>query len=419
LIVLKALSLALDVWEEGTKKDGYPLADHYWHVGVAYREIREKLRMHITTPKENDNGEDIRSDCEKMIKWLPRICRVQLHGFGLWTPQTHIDYNLLNIIKPAMNGYKPYFKQKNLYNGFDLLPYKQAIPEGQVDVHAIAIATTYPAPDLDHSWIEDHEDTQTQNGNATTRRMLREGTALAFWAAASVDADRSGVDQLERNPRSRHLDSNSTSSSAVIPGRGWELHGWTVVDGFCDGSAQSECRRGPGEQCLLYGANDNHLDVTGNALAGWLVFQLPKVREGIILARMEWWCGTNKGTSLTQDWNEVDDGKTFDTTRLDPKDVDSGSQRQRILGKPTIDDMIPSDLQMDIAINGKIVHTMDREEFIKHTAEYVKNVAVFPLLNDESMAIRDWDGEPMEVAIRFRSKKSPQQTYCLSHLYYA
>jgi hypothetical protein len=63
--------------------------------------------------------------------------------------------------------------------------------------------------------------------------------------------------------------------------------------------------------------------------------------------------------------------------------------------------MIPSDLQMDIAINGKIVHTMDREEFIKHTAEYVKNVVVFPLLNDESMATQDWDGEPMEVAIRF------------------
>jgi hypothetical protein len=121
-----------------------------------------------------------------MMKWLPRICHVQLHhGFGLWTPQTHIDYNLLNNITPAMNGYKPYFKQKNLYNGVDhLLPYyKQAIPEGQVDVHANAIATTYPAPDLDRSRIEDHEDTQTEKGNATTQRMLREGTALAFQAA--------------------------------------------------------------------------------------------------------------------------------------------------------------------------------------------------------------------------------------------
>jgi hypothetical protein len=60
LIVLTALSLALDVWEEGTKNEGrYSLADHYWHVGDSYREIREKLRTHITTPKENDNGEDV------------------------------------------------------------------------------------------------------------------------------------------------------------------------------------------------------------------------------------------------------------------------------------------------------------------------------------------------------------------------
>jgi hypothetical protein len=88
------------------------------------------------------------------------------------------------------------------------------------------------------------------------------------------------------------------------------------------------------------------MEVTGNALTGWLVFQLPKVCEGIILAQMEWWCGTNKGTTLIQDWKEVNDGKTFDTTPFDPTDVDGGSQRQRVLGKPTQDDKIPSDLQM-------------------------------------------------------------------------
>ncbi|KAL3905102.1 MAG: hypothetical protein SGARI_004619 [Bacillariaceae sp.] len=160
LIILKGLSQAFDTWEEGTKQDGFPLADSYWHIGDKYKEIRENLRTHITTPQENNKGEDVRSDCEKLIKWCPRICRVQMHGFGLWTPQTHIDYNLLNIIKPAMNGYKPYFKQHNVYDGFDLVPYAQAIPEGHVDVHAIAIASTRPAPDLDHSWIEDGDDAQ-------------------------------------------------------------------------------------------------------------------------------------------------------------------------------------------------------------------------------------------------------------------
>jgi hypothetical protein len=74
---------------------------------------------------------------------------------------------------------------------------------------------------------------------------------------------------------------------------------------------------------------------------------------------------------------------------------------------------------MDIAINGEIIKTMKRDEFIEHTVEFVKNVAVFPFLNDESMAEKDWEGEPMEVAIRFRSDIWPRQTFCISHVYYA
>lgn len=190
--------------------------------------------------------------------------------------------------------------------------------------------------------------------------------------------------------------------------------------GFCDGSAQSECKREKNSDCLQYGANDNHLDVHGNALSGWLVFQLPKVREGIILARIEWWCGSEKANSLTKGWTEVDDGKTLDTTPLDPANAGGGGSRQRFLGgKAKHETHIPEDLEMDIAINGEITHTMKRDEFIDNTKEFVKNVAVFPLLNDESMAQKDWEGEPMEAAIRFRTKKQPQQTYCVSHIYYA
>jgi hypothetical protein len=67
---------------------------------------------------------------------------------------------------------------------------------------------------------------------------------------------------------------------------------------------------------MLYGANDNHLDLHGNALSGWLVLQIPNVKEGIILGRMEWWCGTQNSNTLTKDWKEVNDGKTFDVSIL-------------------------------------------------------------------------------------------------------
>jgi hypothetical protein len=216
----------------------------------------------------------------------------------------------------------------------------------------------------------------------------------------------------ESNHLRRHLVSD------VVPGRGWELHGWSVVEGFCDGSAQSECARKPDNRCFLAAANDNHLDLHGNSLSGWLVFNVPNVREGIILARIEWWCGSEKANSLTTEWTEVDDGKTMDTTPWEKPATDE-SHRQRVLGKMSQDDLIPSDFDMDIAINGKITKTMKRDEWMQYEPEKGKNVAVWPLLNDESMAQKDWDGEPVEAAIRFRTTLKPKQTYCLSHIYYA
>merc|ERR1712238_317690 len=246
----------------------------------------------------------------------------------------------------------------------------------------------------------------------------------------------------------------------IVPGRGWVLHGWTPVKGFCDGSPQSECNRGDPNNCLMAGANDKHYDVIGDSLSGWLVFTIPKVVEGIILIRMEWWCASvpPKGTELSKDWTEVNGGKTFDTTpfgdempfqrRLrDHSDVfyddnnddtnaanDAGDSSTRKLGGSAKKEInVPLDFEFDHVINNGVVKTMDREEWLSYTVELSKNVAVFPLLNDETMAQQredrknrngqdesdDDDGEPIEVAVRFRSKLVPKQAFCISHVYYA
>jgi hypothetical protein len=232
-----------------------------------------------------------------------------------------------------------------------------------------------------------------------------------------------------RRHRKRRLDGNATavrSEDDIVPGRGWYVHGWTPQEGFCDGSAQSECGRSADSQCLLYGANDNHMDLQGDSLSGWLVFTIPNVREGIILARMEWWCGDKGGTAMSKGWTNVNDGKTYDTTPFNRSansrllfEESSRIHLERELGKPTINDLVPPDFKMDVAINGKITRTWSREEWVRYTQEYTKNCALWPLLDDESMAQRDWEGEPVEVAIRFRSESKPKQWYCISHVYYA
>lgn len=160
------------------------------------------------------------------------------------------------------------------------------------------------------------------------------------------------------------------------------MHGWSSIKQFADGSAQSEAGRSPEDDCLLYGANDVHMDVIGDSLSGWLIFTVPKVREGIILIRMEWWCELYKiRGKLTENWTEVNDGKTHDTTpykRPDDNDrkllVSSLDDVHRALGKPTFETTVPVDIEMDIAIDGKIVRTLNYEDFKQYSIEYVKNV---------------------------------------------
>lgn len=226
LLVLHALSIALDTWESGIEEEGCPLAEHHWHVGKEYERIRENLRTHITTPKE-EGTDDIRSFCENMIKWLPRICRVQLHGYGMWNPRAHVDYDFLNLIHPAPNGYRPDYPIESFYDGFDLLPYKQKLADDQVDVHAIAIATTSPPPDLDHSWIDEDEDDGDSNGGGDvarpgpppSRRWLRLASEKAMKHGSRVEESKMKDIVPSKDWTMRRL--NETDKDAVVPGRGW------------------------------------------------------------------------------------------------------------------------------------------------------------------------------------------------------
>merc|ERR1712048_1522020 len=121
---------------------------------------------------------------------------------------------------------------------------------------------------------------------------------------------------------------------------------------------------------------------------------IPKVEEGIILARMEWWC--NYPNPITEDWREPNNGRKDESRYLRQKqflpfmkhhpmsDIMSSSfdgkdQDQSRRLKPTMEQLIPADLEMDYAINGEI-KTMKREEWVSHAAEIVHNCAIWPLL---------------------------------------
>ena len=413
LVLLEGLKLAMDQWEEGIANDGFPLAEKYWHVGEIYEEVREKLRTHVNTEKEDGSA---RSTCEGLLPGLPRICRVAMQGYGMWTPRL-MNRNFLDLVKEAPNGYKPTYSEKIEYEGFDILPIVQAIPDGHIDVHAIAIATTNPAPDLNQDWMDDDTFNNSTNTNSTdlpTRRWLRSASEAAWRKAREGVTHKQELMPISVHDKATEAENlvgetrslEASKKEEIIPGRGWEMEGWMHTNGYCDGSSMSTCGRNPGSTCLALGHNDQHLGLSGNSLSGWLVFTVPKVKEGIILVRMEWWCQGK--VTIAKDWTEVNDGKTADTTPY--------AQRQL---KPGPDQVIPADFEMDYAINGAI-KTMKREEWMSHAGEPAKNCAVWPLLNDEEMAKReDWEGEEVEVAIRVRSESKPRTAVCISHVYYA
>jgi hypothetical protein len=420
LILLQGLHLALDQWEVGIQNDGFPLAEKYWHVGSAYERLRQKLR---TYAYPSNSTEDPTSLCETVLPNVTRLCRVPMNGFGMWTPRMG-NRNLLEIVKPAPNGYKPTYRDSMEYDSFDILPIAQRIPDGEVDVHAIAIATNNPPPNINHEYADDNE-TLNNSLDVPTRRWLKTVTNVASRKIRESMKNNLSPYPSESEPDSRlHRRLNSTSyNEDIIPGRGWEVTGWVLTDGFCDGSSMSACGRVPGGTCLASGHNDQHVGLAGNSLSGWLVFLIPKVKEGIVLARMEWWCGVNP--EITANWNDVNDGKTNDNTRhlvnsqRQGPIPSSSEDAKRFLGKPTPDDLVPSDFAMDYAVNG-VIKTMYREEWMSHITEHSKNCAVWPLVNDLEMAKREnWEGEELEVAIRFRSESNPRAGFCVSHIYYA
>jgi len=285
---------------------------------------------------------------------------------------------------------------KNLYYGPDLLTPELKVPEGEADAHAIAIVTTY--------------DSDQSRG-----RKLAEKQEKVIMA--------SNVENTQKSFR-RNL-------SSIVPGQGWSLS--SVRSGFCDGTAQSECSRDKDQRCLLYGHNDGHGVIMGDGFSGWLVMQLPGVKEGLIMVRMETW--RNPGENQrTEGWTEENNGKTHETTssqdmeeneNVDIDDVedemidDSSGKNRRLKGEPA---PFPDGFCFEIAINGEIKASWDKDQLEEQRHNVAYNLDMFILLDDPSMKDRfkseNEEGETVEVAIRI-SGAGRDATFALSHVYWA
>lgn len=299
--------------------------------------------------------------------------RSHLQARGLYTPRARPhETSLLNIIKgPA--EIKPKQTKKMLYDTDDVPFECFETHEGEVDVLAVA----------------------------SGRRQL---SHLSQKAVATDVEVAIGQRQL---------------ADKIELGKGWQH-----VDEFpgnCDGGYYSHCGRFADQACPMLGHHDSRGAVVGNEFSGWMVLEIPKVEEGLIMIKI--YSRVNEASNtITEGWTKVNnggrqlrsetpplavvDGSTYD---LSDSDYIDGQPDQRLLSSNTL----PDSFRFDYAINGKVT-TLDKEEFHDMIRPVQRVVEVLVLLDDKNFGTQ----ENVEVAFRMRGC-GRECTMGLTHAYWA
>jgi len=378
LTVLHSLQAALEVWKTAIDNNEFPLKEDYWHVGETYQKVQTTLETNLNGNPTPEN------ECEKRFIDYPRICRTGMSGMGEFTPRaTDENSSIRNFIKPDPNGYVPDNKLPSFYSGISLLPYVWKIPDGEVDVHAIAIATSYKAAALNEKWENNKGFDKEGDSRRSLRRRVEEKFRNAQNRISSQPQFNGAISNFNKSEHDRELDVDE-----VVSENGWFYNDPSA--GFCDGSSMATCNRFKNDNCIMRDHNDHRATLSGDVFSGWLVIKIPKLKKGLILARMETWHGGHV--------NKINGVKVLDNKKI-------GGH-----GRPLVDDFM-----LDIAIDGKMYRTMENEEFTKYQKQIAYNEAFFPFMDDESF-VRESE---VELSLRVRTEKNGSTGFSISHIYYA
>jgi hypothetical protein len=181
-------------------------------------------------------------------------------------------------------------------------------------------------------------------------------------------------------------------------GRGWSLDG-KPGDRHCNGTWDSQCGRGPGEPCLLYGHNDGRGGLMFDSFSGWMVLRFT-IKEGIIFIKFDTWYPP-EAAGLTKGWTEENNG----ATRRDLSDM---------MDERHLAEMCP-DLLFEYSVNGKIT-TLTKDEFLAQKKQVQRVVETLTILDDPNFT----SGKEMEVEFGVRIRGCQRiTTFHLTHVYWA
>lgn len=323
--------------------EGHPLPDEHWHITDHYENIRSKIISLDPTVGE----------CDKLKEYLPeRVCNTPLKARSEYTPRANpAETSLRTILKPAPDGFVPKIEDKMLYDGPDLPNPYLIVPRGEIDTVEIAGLRRR----LDSRPINSF---QEQENN---------------WDFAN---------QFSSSIRGRRLEINA--------GKGWQVS--RTLPGNCDGTYDAICGRLSSSDCLLSGHMDSRGGILGNELSGWLIFNVPEMKEGIIMLKFESNHFEDEST-VTKDWSDVNNG-----------------EYSRHLQNST---PLPEDFFFDYSIDGNIT-SLSLDEFKLKTTNPQNNIELITLLDESNFQ----GTKTIDVAIRLRNC-GHKCVFLVTHLYWA
>jgi hypothetical protein len=210
--------------------------------------------------------------------------------------------------------------------------------------------------------------------------------------------------------------SRRLGGSGIVPGKGWQVIGEPA--GTCDGEYDSICGRSITSDCPLRGHHDERGFLGGTEYSGWVVMDIPDMKEGILMLKFWHWRKAEEVTR-TDGWTTVNNEKRMlrsaalsnytDVSDDEYEYLDSESQPNQ---RRRLD--IPDGFLFDYAINGKIT-TLNKEQFTEKLKSVQRVIDIITLLDDPNFT-----KAPTNVEVAFRMRECGREcTLALTHVYWA
>lgn len=260
---------------------------------------------------------------------------------------------------------------QEIYTKVDLLPPQWMIPENEIDVHMMAIAS-----DTNYLFEGEESDKIVLSDDEVNPIFIEDDDSFD---GPDGDYGFNGFDPYDDDiTRSRRLHNDRS----LITSEFSYMNTWTVFDapvGFCDGSAQSRCNRSAQNTCLLANYNHYRAGIMAHGNSGKLELQVPNVKEGIILARFDW---------------ELENG-------------------------PRVK-YLPADTTIIFTADGKTTKH-DRRSFAHNAIDLTEDVRVHIIMHDEEMEHTEGESKDVDISIEIVSNSvgATKPMLLLTHIYYA